>query len=115
MRTLPSIAAAMIVATPALAQDDAARELGAGVGVLAGLLIVVVIGGIVGWLASLIVKGSGLGLIGDIVLGIAGSFVAGLLLPMLGINIVGSAVGAIIASVAGAVVLLLLVRLIRRT
>jgi uncharacterized membrane protein YeaQ/YmgE (transglycosylase-associated protein family) len=80
-----------------------------------GLIIVIVIGGIVGWLASLMVKGSGLGLIGDVLFGIAGSFVAGFLLPMLGINVAGSMIGAIIASVAGAVVLLLLVRLIRRT
>lgn len=106
--------AAMMIAAPAFAQDETARAMGAGIGTLAGLLIVIVIGGIVGWMASLIVKGTGLGLIGDVLLGIAGSFVAGFLLPILGINTSGSAVAGVVAAVAGAVVLLLLVRLIRR-
>jgi len=90
------------------------QTIGAGTGILSGLLIVIVIGGVIGWLASLIVKGSGLGLLGDVLLGIAGSFVAGFLLPSIGINTSGSLIAGIAASVAGAVFLLLVVRLIRR-
>ena len=89
------------------------EQIGTGFGVLAGLLIVIGIGAIVGYLASLIVKGGGSGFWGDVLIGIGGSFLAGFLLPLLGIHI-GGPVGSIIAAVIGAVVLLLVIRMIRR-
>ena len=52
---------------------------------LVAILVTIVIGGIIGWLASLIVKGRGLGLAGDIVVGIVGSVLGGWLLPRLGL------------------------------
>ncbi|MDB5523328.1 MAG: transglycosylase associated family protein [Rhizobium sp.] len=79
------------------------------------LLIFLVIGAIAGWLAGLIVKGYGFGLLGNIVVGIVGAFIAGFLFPRLGFNVGGGAwVGPIISATIGAVILLLLVRLVRR-
>jgi uncharacterized membrane protein YeaQ/YmgE (transglycosylase-associated protein family) len=74
----------------------------------------IVIGAIAGWLAGVLVKGYGFGLIGNIVVGILGAGIAGLLAPRLGLH-TASFGGNIIASLLGALVLLLLIGLIRRT
>jgi uncharacterized membrane protein YeaQ/YmgE (transglycosylase-associated protein family) len=74
----------------------------------------IVIGAIAGWLAGVLVKGYGYGLIGNIVIGILGAGIAGLLAPSLGIH-TESMGGNIVASLLGALILLLLVGLIRRT
>lgn len=73
-----------------------------------------IVGGIAGWLAGLIVRGYGFGLLGNIVVGIVGALVAGWLLPKLNIAIGGGTLGAIINAVIGAVILLLIIGLIRR-
>ena len=65
-------------------------------------------------LAGLVVKGSGYGLIGDIIVGIVGAFIAGWLLPRLGIVIGSGIIAAIINAFIGAVILLIILRLIRR-
>ena len=78
------------------------------------ILAVLVIGAIAGWLAGLIVRGMGFGLIGNIVVGIVGAFIAGWLLPRIGIVIGGGMLAAIINATIGAVVLLVIVGLIRR-
>jgi uncharacterized membrane protein YeaQ/YmgE (transglycosylase-associated protein family) len=78
------------------------------------LIIWLIVGGIAGWLAGMVVKGGGFGLIGDIVVGIVGGVIAGWLLPQLGIVIGGSILGAIIDSFIGAVILLVIIRLIKR-
>lgn len=83
-------------------------------GVFAGLLTVCIIGAIAGWLAGQIVKGGGFGLVGDILVGVAGSFLAGFLLPRIGLPTPGGLIGVILYATAGAVILLLLIRLIRR-
>ena len=62
------------------------------------LLITLIIGAIAGWLAGLIVKGYGYGLLGNIVIGIIGAFIAGFLLPRAGLSLGGGIPGAIIAS-----------------
>jgi len=98
---------------PALAQDGSAEAVGAAMGGIIGLLIVIVVGAVVGWLASLIVKGSGSGLLMDVIFGIGGSFLAGYLLPMLGVSL-GGAVHNFNTAVIGAIVLILIFRLIRR-
>jgi uncharacterized membrane protein YeaQ/YmgE (transglycosylase-associated protein family) len=74
----------------------------------------IVIGAIAGWLAGLLVKGYGFGLIGNIVVGILGAGVAGLLAPRLGLY-TESFGGNIVASLLGALVFLLLIGLVRRT
>jgi uncharacterized membrane protein YeaQ/YmgE (transglycosylase-associated protein family) len=78
------------------------------------LLVILFVGLVAGWLAGKIVRGTGFGIIGDILVGIAGAFVASWLFPKLGIVIpVDHLVREIIYSAIGAVVLLLIVRLIR--
>lgn len=81
------------------------------------IIIWLIVGGVAGFLAGLIVKGYGLGLIGNIVVGIVGAFLAGWLLPTLGVNfsVGGPLVTSIIYATIGAVVLLLLIGLVRRT
>ncbi len=78
------------------------------------LLIFLIVGAVAGWLAGLVVKGGGFGLIGDIVVGIVGAYVAGWLFPKLGISL-GAGIGAeIVRAAIGAIILLLVIRLIRR-
>ncbi len=78
------------------------------------LLILLLVGAIAGWLAGLIVKGRGLGLIGNIVIGILGALIASWLLPRLGIVIGGGLVGSVIHAMIGAIILLIIVLAIRR-
>ena len=78
------------------------------------LIIWLIIGAIAGWLAGMVVKGGGYGLIGDIVVGIVGAVIAGWLLPRLGIYIGTGFIAAIIDAFIGAVVLLLILRLLKR-
>jgi uncharacterized membrane protein YeaQ/YmgE (transglycosylase-associated protein family) len=79
-----------------------------------GIIIWLIVGAIAGWLAGMVVKGGGFGLIGDIIVGIVGAVIAGWLLPQLGIVIGSGIVGAIIDAFIGAVILLIILRLIKR-
>ena len=80
-----------------------------------GLIVALVIGAIAGWLAGKILKGTGFGLIGDIVVGVLGSYVGAWLWGVLHLPLIGGFwINAIVISTAGAVVLLILWRLIRR-
>lgn len=78
------------------------------------IIIWLIVGAIAGWLAGLVVKGGGFGLIGDIIVGIIGGLIAGWLLPRLGINLGSGFVAAVIDAFIGAVILLLILRLIKR-
>jgi uncharacterized membrane protein YeaQ/YmgE (transglycosylase-associated protein family) len=82
---------------------------------LESLIILLVVGAIAGWLAGVIVKGYGFGLIGNIVVGIVGAVVAGWLLPRLGISIGGGYIAWVINAVIGAVILLVIIGLVRRS
>ena len=77
------------------------------------ILVILVVGIIAGWLAGKIVRGTGFGLLGDLVVGIAGAFVAAWLFPRLGIHLGSGIISEIIFSALGAIILLLVVRLIR--
>ena len=77
------------------------------------ILIFIIVGAAAGWLAGLVVRGRGFGLIGDIVIGIIGAFIASWLFPRLGIHLGVGIVSEIIYSAIGAIILLLIVRLIR--
>ena len=81
---------------------------------LEAILIILIVGAVAGWLAGLIVRGMGFGLIGNIVVGIVGALVAGWLLPTIGIAIGGGLIAAIINATIGAVVLLVIIGLIKR-
>jgi uncharacterized membrane protein YeaQ/YmgE (transglycosylase-associated protein family) len=78
------------------------------------LIIWLTVGAIAGWLAGMLVKGSGYGLIGDIVVGILGGLIAGWLLPQAGIVIGSGIIAAIIDAFIGAVILLVALRLVKR-
>ena len=78
-----------------------------------GIIVILFVGLIAGWLAGKIVRGTGFGIIGDILVGIAGALVASLLFPKLGIHIGTGLVSEIIYSALGAVILLVIVRLLR--
>jgi uncharacterized membrane protein YeaQ/YmgE (transglycosylase-associated protein family) len=79
-----------------------------------GILVILVVGLVAGWLAGKIVRGTGFGIIGDILVGIAGALVASLLFPKIGIHLGTGLVSAIAYSTIGAIILLLVVRLVRR-
>jgi uncharacterized membrane protein YeaQ/YmgE (transglycosylase-associated protein family) len=78
------------------------------------ILIFLLVGAIAGWLAGLIVAGFGFGLLGNIVVGIIGAFIAGALFPALGFSIGGGILASIIHATIGAVILLVLIRVIKR-
>lgn len=79
------------------------------------ILIWLVIGLIAGFLASAVV-GSGYGLVGDIIIGIVGAFLGGLLFRALDVSAPwGGLPGTIFVAFIGAVLLLLVLRLVRRT
>lgn len=104
--------AALLAPLPAIAQtEEAAAGLAAG-GLLL-FLIPILVGAIVGWIASLIAKGSGSGFLGNILIGIGGSIVARYLLPAIGLPLSGM-VGGFIASIIGAVLLIVVIGLIRK-
>ncbi|HLY68001.1 MAG TPA: GlsB/YeaQ/YmgE family stress response membrane protein [Chloroflexota bacterium] len=67
---------------------------------------------IAGWLAGVVMKGGGFGLVGDIVVGIIGAFIGGLLLPRLGLGLPAGFLGSIVVAFVGAVILLLVLRLV---
>ena len=81
---------------------------------ITSLLIFLAIGAVSGWLAGVLMKGGGYGLIGDIVVGIVGAVVGGYLFGLLGISAGGGLIGSIITAVIGAMVLIALIRLIKR-
>lgn len=78
------------------------------------VIVWLIVGAVAGWLAGLIVKGGGFGLLGNIVIGIVGAVVAGWLLPQLGIRLGTGIVSAIINSAIGGVIVLVILSLIRR-
>ena len=77
------------------------------------LLVILFVGLVAGWLAGEIMRGYGFGLIGDMLIGIIGAFIGDWLLPRLGIHLGVGIIAAIINATVGAVVLLLLIRLVR--
>jgi uncharacterized membrane protein YeaQ/YmgE (transglycosylase-associated protein family) len=80
---------------------------------LQSLIILLIIGAIAGWLAGLIVKGYGFGLIGNIVVGVVGAFIGQYLFPMFGLW-GADIVGLIISATLGAIILLIIIGLARR-
>ena len=78
------------------------------------LLIWVIVGAIAGWLAGLVVRGFGFGLVGNIIIGIIGAFLGGWLFAQFGIAIGVGIINTIFTAFIGAVVLLLIVRVVKR-
>ena len=78
-----------------------------------GIIVILFVGLVAGWLAGKIVRGTGFGIIGDVLVGIAGALIASLLFPRLGIHLGTGIVSEIIYSAIGAIILLFIVRLVR--
>lgn len=81
---------------------------------LESLIVVLIIGGIAGWLAGLAMKGRGFGLLGNIVVGIIGAFVGSWVLGALGVVIGGGVIPAIVNAFIGAVILLFVIGLFKK-
>lgn len=79
---------------------------------VSGLIVLVIVGGIAGWLAGQIMKGRGLGFPVNILVGVIGAFIGGFLLGIVGFSPT-HLLGQIISATLGAVVLLYLVRLVK--
>ena len=77
------------------------------------LIWFLLVGLVAGWLAGKLMKGSGYGVIGDIVIGVVGAFVGGFLFRLVGIAAYGT-IGTIIVATIGAMVLVALVRALKR-
>jgi uncharacterized membrane protein YeaQ/YmgE (transglycosylase-associated protein family) len=77
------------------------------------LLVILLVGLVAGWLAGEIVRGTGFGIIGDLIIGILGAFIGSWLLPQAGIHLGTGVISAIVNATIGAVLLLLVVRLFR--
>ena len=74
----------------------------------------IIVGLVAGWLAGVIMKGGGFGVIGDIVVGIIGALIGGWLFSSMGVSAGGGLLGAIIVALIGAIILIFLLRLIKR-
>ncbi|MEN4903509.1 GlsB/YeaQ/YmgE family stress response membrane protein [Luteimonas sp. gir] len=72
------------------------------------------VGGIAGWLASLLMRSRGQGIVLNVVVGIVGGFIGGWLLPRIGLNVGGGWLGFLVTAFLGAVILLAIVNLFRR-
>jgi uncharacterized membrane protein YeaQ/YmgE (transglycosylase-associated protein family) len=74
----------------------------------------ILVGLIAGWLAGVLMKGGGFGVIGDIIVGILGALIGGFVFSSFGVSAGGGMLGSIIVATIGAVILIFLLRLIRR-
>jgi uncharacterized membrane protein YeaQ/YmgE (transglycosylase-associated protein family) len=79
-----------------------------------GLLWFLLIGLIAGWLAGMLVKGGGFGVVGDMVVGVLGALIGGVLFTKLGVSSGGGMIGSIIVATIGAIILIFVLRLIKR-
>lgn len=82
---------------------------------LEGLIWWIIVGLIAGFLASVVMRGGGYGIVGDIIAGIIGAFIGGWLFGALGINVGGGLLGSIIVAFVGACILIALLRAIGRS
>jgi uncharacterized membrane protein YeaQ/YmgE (transglycosylase-associated protein family) len=71
------------------------------------------IGAVAGWLAGLIMKGDGFGVLGNIIVGVIGAFIGGFLFGLLGFSSSGL-IGSLITALVGAIVLLFVVGLFKK-
>jgi len=77
-----------------------------------GLITLILVGIIAGWLAGKIMRGTGFGLLGDLIIGVVGSLLGGFVFGLLGVSSY-NVIGSIAIATAGAILLLYLIRYIR--
>ena len=78
------------------------------------LLVILFVGLVAGWLAGQIVRGTGFGIVGDIIVGLIGAFIGGLLANLLIPDANFGLIGSIIVAIIGAVILIWILRLVTR-
>jgi uncharacterized membrane protein YeaQ/YmgE (transglycosylase-associated protein family) len=76
------------------------------------LLVIVLVGLVAGWLAGVLIRGSGFGLVGDVIVGWLGALIGNWLLPRLDIHLGTGIVAMIVNALIGAVLLLLVIRVL---
>ena len=74
----------------------------------------IVVGIIAGWLAGVVMKGGGYGVIWDLILGIAGAVIGGWIFGYAGASAGGGMIGSIVVATIGAIVLIFISRLLKR-
>jgi uncharacterized membrane protein YeaQ/YmgE (transglycosylase-associated protein family) len=79
-----------------------------------GFVWFILIGLAAGWVAGQLMKGSGFGVVGDIIVGVIGALLGGFLFRTLGVSAGGGLLGSLVVATIGAVVLLFLLRLIKK-
>ncbi len=77
------------------------------------IIIFLAIGAVAGWLAGMLMKGGGFGIIADIIIGIIGAVIGGFVFGLLGISASGL-IGSIVTATIGAILLLFIVRIIKK-
>lgn len=77
------------------------------------ILWFILVGIAAGWLAGLIMKGGGFGIIGDLIVGVIGALIGGLVFDLLGIAAVGL-LGNLICATIGAIILIAILRFFKR-
>ena len=78
------------------------------------ILYFLVIGAVAGWLAGQLMKGRGFGLVGNMVIGVLGAVVGGFLFRQLGVGTEGDVLTALLVSLFGAIVLLVVVGVLKK-
>lgn len=73
-----------------------------------------IIGAVAGWLAGLLMKGRGFGIIGNIIVGCIGALLGGFLFGLVGISGGGGLIGSLITALIGAIILLLIISFIKK-
>ena len=76
------------------------------------ILLTLIIGILAGWVAGVITRGRGFGMLGDLIVGVIGAYLGGTVLDLLGLSAYGM-VGYLMSSIIGAVVLLAVIRVIK--
>ena len=79
------------------------------------IILWLIFGAVAGWLAGILYKGYGFGLLGNMVVGILGAVIGGKLFQLLGIGASGSMIGSMITAVFGAIVLLFVIGLVKKS
>lgn len=80
-----------------------------------GILSWIIVGALAGWIAGLILKGSGNGFFMNIIIGIVGAFIGGLVMNLFGsVGVTGFNLWSILVATVGAIILLAIVNLVRR-
>jgi len=81
---------------------------------LTALLFWIIVGLVAGFLASVVMKGGGYGVVGDIIVGIVGALIGGFLMSLIGLNSSGNIISSIILACIGACILIAILRAVSR-